>query len=214
MMSGTPTQPGDDGGAPRRPGGATRPFAVLIGGAAGTGKSTLGAALAPRLSAALLDLDVATGPLTAVVGDLLGVTDLSDPRMAGLTRGPRYDTLLALAGDNLRAGIPVVLVAPFTAERSARGWAAVADRLAPPAGDLTLVWLRLPAPELIHRLRQRGAVRDSDKTRDPGAFLATVDSGPPAVRHLALDATAPVGEMVGRVLRHLAHRQLAIDGSA
>jgi len=38
----------------------TRPAAVLIGGPPATGKSTLALALAPRLDAALLDLDVAT----------------------------------------------------------------------------------------------------------------------------------------------------------
>jgi shikimate kinase len=47
-----------------------RPAAVLIGGPPATGKSTLAAALAPHLDAAILDLDVATGPLTRVVSDL------------------------------------------------------------------------------------------------------------------------------------------------
>jgi predicted kinase len=189
-----------------------RPFAVLVGGAAGTGKSTLAAALAPRLGAAVLDLDVATGPLTEVVARLTGQADLSDPRLAALTRGPRYDTLLALAGDNLRAGIPVVLVAPFTAERSVRGWTTVRDRLSP--SPAALVWLRLPADQLIARLRRRDAARDAGKVTDPDAFLATIDPDPPAVAHLALDAGRPVGDLVGQVLTHLAHLRLAIDGTA
>ena len=46
---------------------------MLIGGPPATGKSTLAAALAPQLGAALLDLDVATGPLTRVVSELIGV---------------------------------------------------------------------------------------------------------------------------------------------
>ena len=45
---------------------------MLIGGPPATGKTTLAEALAPRLDAALLDLDVATGPLTAVVAGLAG----------------------------------------------------------------------------------------------------------------------------------------------
>jgi hypothetical protein len=40
-----------------------RPAAVLIGGPPTTGKSTLAAALAPHIDAAILDLDVAAGPL-------------------------------------------------------------------------------------------------------------------------------------------------------
>ena len=191
----------------------TPPVAVLIGGAPATGKSTLAEALAPRLRAAVLDLDVATGPLTQVVSDLLGRTDLSDPAVAALTRAPRYETLLALAEDNLRAGVPVILVAPFTAERSPAGWAVVADRLGPHAGGLVLLWLDLPADHHIARLQRRNAARDSDKVRDPEAFLATVDRAAPAVEHLALDATRPAAELVGRVADYMARRGLAIDGT-
>lgn len=189
-----------------------RPFAVLISGAAATGKSTLGAALAPRLGAALLDLDVATGPLTEVVSDLIDVADLGDPRIARLTRAPRYHTLFALAEDNLRSGLSVVLVAPFTAERSMHGWNAVADRLKAHATGLVLISLHLSADQLVGRLRQRAATRDTDKVNDPDAFLAAVDHDPPAAPHVALDATLPVADLVDRVVAYLAHRGLAIDG--
>jgi LacI family transcriptional regulator len=60
---------------------------------------------------------VATAPLTRVISGLTGVHDLDDPALAGLTRAARYDTLLGLAAANLRAGRPVVLVAPFSTER-------------------------------------------------------------------------------------------------
>jgi predicted kinase len=173
--------------------------AVLISGAPGTGKSTLAAALAPRLGAALLDLDVATGPLTAVASELIGAVDLSDPRIAGLTRTPRYETLYALAEDNLRAGVPVVLVAPFSIERTAEGWSAVVQRLTHPV----LVWLHLPDEELVKRLTRRNAVRDTAKTANPSGFLAAIDRDPPAAPHLALDATRPMAELVERVLAHL-----------
>ena len=190
----------------------SRPRAILIGGAPATGKSTLAAALAPRLGAAVLDLDVATGPLTRVVSELLGVADLSDPGIAGLTRAPRYHTLLALAEDNLRVGTSCVLVAPFTAERTADGWAAVAGRLSACDADPVLVWLHLPAHRLIDRLTRRNAARDTAKVQDPAAYLATLDRDPPAAPHLALEATAPVAELVDRVVAHLAQRDLAIDG--
>ena len=115
---------------------------MLIGGPPATGKSTLATALAPELGAALLDLDAATGPLTRVVSGLIGVRDLDDPVLAGLTRDARYDTLLDLADANLRAGLPVVLVAPFSRERAdPAAWAATAERI---AADPVMVWLHLP----------------------------------------------------------------------
>ena len=178
-----------------------RAAAVLIGGPPATGKSTLAAALAPELGAALLDLDVVTGPLTRVVSGLIGVADLEDPVLAGLTRDARYDTLLDLAAANLRAGLPVVLVAPFSRERAEpSAWAATARRI---AADPLMVWLHLPARQLIQRLKGRALSRDEDKIRDPASFLAGLDLGPPVVPHLALDASQPTGTLVRSVLHHL-----------
>ena len=179
-----------------------RAAAVLIGGPPATGKSTLATALAPEMGAALLDLDVATGPLTRVVSGLIGVRDLEDPVLAGLTRDARYDTLLQLAGANLRADLPVVLVAPFSRERAEpSAWAATARRL---ATDPTMVWLYLPPQELIRRLTRRALSRDEDKIRDPATFLTGLDLEPPVVPHLALDASQPTDALVRSVLEHLA----------
>ena len=181
-----------------RPAGiVTRLAAVLIGGPPATGKSTLATALAPELGAALLDLDVATGPLTRVVSDLIGVRDLDDPVLAGLTRAARYDTLLGLADANLRAGRPVVLVAPFSAERARpSAWAAIVRRL---GGEPTMVWLHLPPDELVRRLTQRALARDENKIRDPASFLTGLDLEPPVVPHLALDASPEMSVVLASV---------------
>ena len=174
---------------------------MLIGGPPATGKSTLAAALAPHLGAALLDLDVATGPLTRVVSDLTGVRDLDDPVLAGLTRDARYDTLLGLAEANLRAGRPVVLVAPFSAERAKlSAWATLTRRL---PGEPAMIWLHLPPDQLIQRLTRRALARDENKIRDPASFLTGLDLEPPVIPHLPLDASQPTATLVKAILGHL-----------
>jgi predicted kinase len=183
--------------------------AVLIGGPPATGKSTLAMALAPRLDAAVLDLDVATAPLVRVVSELTGLRDLDDPALAGLTRDARYDTLLGLAAANVAAGRPVVLVAPFTLERSrVSAWAATTRRIPAPA---TMVWLYLEPGELIRRLTERGLARDEGKLRDPASYLTGLDLEPPAIPHLALDASQPTATQVRSVLDHLSG-QAALPG--
>ena len=144
---------------------------------------------------------MATGPLTRVISGLIGVPDLDDPALAGLTRAARYETLLGLAAVNLRAGLPVVLVAPFSTERAdPSAWATTIQRL--PA-EPTLVWLHLHQDELVRRLTRRAEARDENKIRDPASFLAGLDLAHPAVPHLAIDATQPTATQVQAVLDHL-----------
>lgn len=169
--------------------------ALLVTGAPGAGKSVLGRRLAHHLGAALLDQDVVTGPLVAVVGDLLGSHDLDDPRVAGATRAARYEVLLATAEDCLAVGTPVVLVAPFSAERRDAGaWDAVAARLEAAGGAPALVWAHVPGEELVRRLRERGEPRDAGKLADPEAYLAGLDLAPPAGPHTAVDTSAPLDD--------------------
>src|SRR6476469_6019141 len=165
--------------------------ALLITGPPASGKSTLARAAASRLRAALLDQDVLTSALTAVIGDLVGTHDLDDPRLASVTRDARYDAVLATAEDNLRAGLPVVLVALFTAKRAdPAAWDKVRVRLTAAGGRPALVWLWLPADELVRRLRSRGAARDGGKLADPATFATDGLLRPPVVEHIVVDATA------------------------
>jgi predicted kinase len=184
------------------------PPAVLLTGWPAAGKSTVGRALARRLRAALVDQDTATAPLVAVVADLVGVADLDDQRLAGPTRRARYETVTALAEDNLRVGIPVVLVAPFTDERrDPDTWAILDRRLRDAGGRPLLVWLRLRPATAIERLRARGAARDLAKVADPVAFLAGLDLAEPAGPHVAVDGESPINDVVSQVLTALAEHQ-------
>jgi predicted kinase len=167
------------------PEGGSRPLALLVCGTPGSGKSTVGALLARRLGAALLDLDSATAGLTAVIAGLQGTEDLDDPELARLTRAARYETIASLAEDNLAAGINVVMVAPFTQERrDPEAWRTLELRMDQAGASATMVWLRICADEVRRRIKQRGAGRDLAKRR--GDRSASLD--PPAVPHLAVDA--------------------------
>ena len=177
---------------------------ILVSGAPATGKSTVAAALARRVRGALIDQDVATGALVEVIGSLIGVGNLDDPRLAALTRTARYETILCLAEDNLRAGLAVVLVAPFTTERRhVDAWQDLERRLRGAGGDPTLVWLQLEPQQILARMRARAALRDVDKLRDEASMLARLDLEPPVGPYLRLDATAPIGDLVDLVVAHV-----------
>jgi predicted kinase len=173
------------------------PFAVLVAGQPGAGKSTVGRALADRLGAALVDQDTVTGPLVAVVAGLVGVQDLDDPRLAGPTRDARYEAIVAIAEENLGIGTPVVLVAPFTRERrDPEAWRALAARLQAAGGRPLLVWLQLAPETAIRRLRARGAARDLAKLADATSFLASLDPSPPRGPHLSVNAEGSPDDVV------------------
>jgi predicted kinase len=178
--------------------------AILVTGWPAAGKSTVARALARRLRAAFIDQDTATAPLVAVVADVVGVHDLTDPRLAGPTRRARYEAVIALAEDNLHAGTPVILVAPFTEERrDLEAWNALDRRLRVAGGLPLLVWLRLEAATVVHRLRERGAARDAAKLADPAKFSASLDISEPVGPHLTVDAHSPTDDVVGAVLAAL-----------
>jgi predicted kinase len=179
--------------------------AVLLAGWPGSGKSTVGQALARRLRATLVDQDAVTGPLVAVVADLVGVHDLDDERLAGPTRQPRYQTIVHVAEENLRIGNPVVLVAPFSLERrDLHTWESLERRLRVAGGAPLLVWLQLDPAAVVRRLQARGAPRDLIKLADPAAFVAGLREGQPVGPHLVVDAARSPEAIVTDVLSALA----------
>ena len=179
-----------------------RARAYVVAGAPASGKSVFGAALARAAGAAPLDQDVLTGPLTAVVAGLVGAApgDLDDPRVRDTTRAATYDALLDTATGCLGAGVPVVLVAPFTAERSDPGaWAALETRLHA-SGGVVLAWTTCPPAEVARRLAERDAPRDRRKLADLDGFLRSGALDPPRVPHIVVDTTASLAPQIATVL--------------
>jgi predicted kinase len=185
--------------------GDAPPAVLLIAGPPASGKSTVAASLAKRLGATLIDQDIATGPLLSVIGSLINIDDIDDPRLATLTRADRYETITCLAEDNLRVGNTVVVAAPFTAERTnLRVWEDLFHRLRRAAeGAVTMVWLHLSREELLQRMRDRGADRDASKLREEQRFIDQLDFGPPVGPHIPIHAVGSVEQIVLTIINQL-----------
>lgn len=155
---------------------------VLVSGPAGSGKSTLGQALARRLGAAFLDLDVMTNPvLEALQRDgLFGDRHWNDPSLRPVLRPARY---AALRESVAAQAVPTVAVAPWSAELAGGGeWRELVEML---GREPAVVWLRAGAELLAARRAGRGVDRDAHIV-DPGE--------PPAVPHLVVDAALSIAE--------------------
>lgn len=189
---------------------STRLPAVLVSGDPACGKSHLGKALAGALAAAYLDQDTLTNPLVEVVQELLHASTFDDPRLAAAVRAPRYETLWAGAEENLALGQPVVLVAPFTAERGDPAtWQVAANRLTLAGGQPVLVWVYADTAICWRRMQDRGLRRDVEKIQaaarqEQVAINASQrKSTAPSAPHIAVDGTAPTAESVSKILGQL-----------
>jgi mannitol-1-/sugar-/sorbitol-6-phosphatase len=174
------------------------PLAVAVAGVAGSGKSTLGRALAAGLRLPLLDLDSITNPLLdRLPGSALDGHWLASPHRAAIRDG-RYAALRAVARDAVATAGGAVLVAPFTAEiAGGPDWRRLAGSVAP--AEVRLIHLRGDAELLAARRAARGEPRDAHRP-------AGTDPVTPAVPHLALDAELSPGQQLFRARRALGLR--------
>lgn len=166
---------------------------TFIAGLAGTGKSTLGDALAASLGGVHLDFD----EITRSVVERAGVDhpNLTEAELLLAVKDDRYAALHAALVEHL-AREPeqaVVVSAPFTRQTADPvAW----ERWAQVAPGSLLVWLHVSHAERARRIAARGA------TRDVGGG-ASVDPAPPVVPHVGLDATEPTPQLVAAVLDRL-----------
>lgn len=180
------------------------PFAVVVAGVAGSGKSTLGRALATELRMPLLDLDAVTTPLLdALPPEALGVHWLASPLSSAIRDG-RYAALRAVAADAIATARSAVLVAPFTAElQGGAEWEQLVEALAP--AHVHVVHLDGDAGLFAARRVERGESRD--------AHRPDVAQTAPVVPVVSIDAELSTAQQLSRLLPFLGVRT-AVDAEA
>lgn len=153
------------------------PALRIVIGTAGSGKSTVARRLAREHDAAYLDKDAMSSRFV----EAALVTAGYDPgdRESNAFYLERilpleYDSLLDVAGVNLRLGHPVVIDAPFGAYLSDPDFIKdAAGRFDWPVVDVEVVQVRVSAALLQRRLQERGLERDRWKLAHWDEYWAT-----------------------------------------
>lgn len=163
---------------------------VAIGGIPGSGKSTLGQALAGRLGAALLDLDTLTNPLLALLAATTGAgDDLDHPSLRGAVRDARYRCLADTAAQVASAGCSAIAVAPFTAELAEPiAWHQFPGRGLDQTASKVLICVHVDPAVARQRRGDRGLPRDQSLLQRDAAL--PTPAAVPRTPHICADGTA------------------------
>lgn len=161
----------------------------LITGMPAAGKSTFARELAQRVRACLIDIDTCTeNVVQAAMKQLTGDPDDRDSqRFKETFRSPIYDTLFAIADENL-PHTHAIITGPFTKELRNPQWPqAIQARLSTPC-ILRCVFVHCDHQLRKKRLVERGNPRDNAKLKDWEAFLQYYEQDAfPEYPHLRVD---------------------------
>ena len=151
----------------------------IVTGAAGVGKSTYGASLASKFSAALLDSVTLSEAVVRAGMKAAGLdpTDRDSPEYKTIFREAVYECLFQTAAENL-LHVSVVIVGPFTRELQDANWP---QRLAKRLGVEPTIWFLTCADEVRReRIAARGNPRDQTKLEAWEQYIAEGSTDPPA----------------------------------
>lgn len=150
-------------------------------GPAGSGKSTVSTLIAGRTHAAYLDKDSVATFFTEALLELAGTDKHERDNNEFYQRSVmdlEYETLLRLAGDNLRLGNLVVLDAPFVRYFPRHDYleAAAARHGWPADAEIVVVHVTVEGSRVRDRVEGRGYERDAWKLANWDEFWATAQA--------------------------------------
>jgi predicted kinase len=186
---------------------------IVVCGVPASGKTTFARNLARHLRWALLDLDTLTNPLFEYAGgEYLVDVPTAQATARASVNDIRYGCLFDTAAENLALGVNVIMVAPFTSERTyPEAWARLVDRLGVAAGQVQLAWLDTPPSAVVERMHLRGAARDLEKVKEAQRFLTPDVTRPPGVAHLRVDGLLTAEAQVSQFLTRLRSRTVVMS---
>lgn len=199
----------------QRPGPVNRPapYALLIGGHAGSGKTELGRILSRQTGWPIIDKDTITRPLVETALEALGqpANDRDSETYVGRIRPREYEALMATAHENTGCGAGAMITAPFVREFADPAWIErERSQFASDGVPAVLVWVACDSETMHTYLRRRGAARDAAKLSGWDEYLAKIDLDfrPPS-DHIVIDNSAtaePLNVQADRLLATLRER--------
>ena len=186
---------------------------IVVCGVPASGKTTFARDLARHLRWPLLDLDTLTNPLFEYAGgEFLVDVPTAHTTARASVNDIRYGCLFDTAAENLALGVNVIMVAPFTSERTfPEAWARLVDRLGVAESHVHLAWLDTPPTAVVERMHQRGAARDIEKAKEANRFLTPDVTRPPAVPHIRVDGMLSPEAQVNQFTSRFASRSVAMS---
>jgi predicted kinase len=179
-----------------------RPALLVVSGLPGTGKSALAAALAARLAAAHLSIDV--------VEEALLATGCPPGWKTGVAA---YEAVGALARANLETGHPVVVDAVNDSDAARQTWRTAARVT---GADLRFV-VTICSDPVEHRRRLEARVRGFEHVGEPTWVEVLARSAADELwldDHLVVDTLAPLDSILDEVCTVLADASRSVRASA
>lgn len=141
---------------------------ILIGGLAGSGKSSLGKLLARRLGYAYLDKDTLTRELVDALvveaGSEVGPGDRDTDIYRDRVRPHEYACFMNTIAENVELGVSTIATAPFISEMNDADWIEDMTEMAEDHGaSVHFIWMNCDIPITKNRITSRNARRDQIK---------------------------------------------------